>query len=157
MTLKRYKVASVLNIAGLTLAFAAFYVIASQVFYSLTYNRSLRDSERTYYVSALQNWNNSWSLNCPNPLCYEVADMMPEVEAIASMKPYSFPNNVYSKVNGYDFEKFPYGITNCNFSITEVFDFKIISGNIQDFNAPNAVMISESVAKIMNVEAGSLI
>ena len=157
MTLKRYKVASFLNIAGLTLAFAAFYVIASQVFYSLTYNRSLRDSERTYYVSALQNWNNSWSLNCPNPLCYEVADMMPEVEAIASMQPYLFPNNVYSKVNGYDFEKFPYGITNCNFSITEVFDFKIISGNIQDFNAPNAVMISESVAKIMNVEAGSLI
>ena len=31
MTLKRYKVASVLNIVGLTLAFVAFYVIASQV------------------------------------------------------------------------------------------------------------------------------
>ena len=33
-TLRRYKVASVLNIMGLTLAFVAFYVIASQVWYS---------------------------------------------------------------------------------------------------------------------------
>ena len=126
MTLKRYKVASVLNIAGLTLAFAAFYVIASQVIYSLTYNRSLKDSERTYYVAALQRWNDEWSLNCPNPLCYEVADIMPEVEAIASMRPYQFPTKVYAKINDYHYEKFPYGITNCNFSITDVFDFNVI-------------------------------
>ncbi|MBR4156804.1 MAG: FtsX-like permease family protein [Bacteroidales bacterium] len=157
MTLKRYKVASFLNIAGLTIAFAAFYVIASQVIYSLTYNRSLKDSNRTYYVSAFQKWNDHWSLNCPNPLCYEVADIMPEVEAIASMNPYYFPANVYAKANGYDFEKFPYGITNCNFSITDVFDFKILSGNIQDFNVSDAIIISESAAKMMNVEVGSMI
>ena len=30
-TLKRYKIASVLNIAGLALAFVAFYIIMSQV------------------------------------------------------------------------------------------------------------------------------
>lgn len=157
MTLKRYKMASVLNIAGLTLAFAAFYVIASQVIYSLTYNRSLRDSDRTYYVAALQRWNDEWSLNCPNPLCYEVADIMPEVEAIASMRPYQFPTKVYAKINDYHYEKFPYGITNCNFSITDVFDFKVISGNINDFNVRDAVIVSESAAKLMGVEVGSQI
>lgn len=31
-TLRRYKVASVLNIAGMTLAFLAFYVIMSQIY-----------------------------------------------------------------------------------------------------------------------------
>ena len=31
MTLRRYKVASLLNIVGLTLAFVAFYIIFSQV------------------------------------------------------------------------------------------------------------------------------
>ena len=50
MTLKRYKVASLLNVAGFTLAFVAFYVIASQVYYSLTYNRPLKDSDRTYLL-----------------------------------------------------------------------------------------------------------
>ena len=157
MTLKRYKVASFLNIAGLTLAFAAFYVIASQVIYSLTYNRSLKDSERTYYVAELQRWNDEWSLNCPNPLCYEVADIMPEVEAIASMQPYQFPTKVYAKINDYHYEKFPYGITNCNFSITDVFDFNVISGNINDFNVRDAVIVSESAAKLMGVEVGSQI
>ena len=156
MTLKRYKVASFLNIAGLTIAFAAFYVIASQVIYSLTYNRSLKDSNRTYYVSAFQKWNDHWSLNCPNPLCYEVADIMPEVEAIASMKPYYFPANVYAKANGYDFEKFPYGITNCNFSITDVFDFKILSGNIQDFNVSDAIIISDHgvIIRELSIDGG---
>ena len=49
-TLRRYKVASVLNIAGMTLAFLAFYVIMSQVFYDMTYNRSIKDSARTYIL-----------------------------------------------------------------------------------------------------------
>ena len=157
MTLKRYKVASVLNIAGLTLAFAAFYVIASQVIYSLTYNRSLKDSERTFIVTSYQEMLESWSANSPNPISYEIADAMPEVEAIASMRPHLFPKSVFSKINEYHFEKFPYGITNCNFSITDVFNFNIIAGDIVDFNVENAIMISRSAAEIMNVEVGGQI
>ena len=87
MTLKRYKVASFLNIAGLTLAFTAFYVIASQVIYSLTYNRSLKDSERIFNVAFWSKSSENWSANSPNPISYEVADIMPEVESIASMNP----------------------------------------------------------------------
>lgn len=49
-TLRRYKVASVLNIAGMTLAFLAFYVIMSQVYYNITYNRPIKDSDRTYIL-----------------------------------------------------------------------------------------------------------
>ena len=159
MTLKRYKVASVLNIAGLTLAFAAFYVIASQVFYSLTYNRSLKDSERTFIVTTYDEWGDgeSWNTKSPNPISYEIADAMPEVEAVASMKDYYFPQVVFSKVNDYHFEKFPYGITNCNYSITDIFDFNIIAGDIEDFNVENAIIISRSAAEMMNVEAGGLI
>ena len=159
MTLKRYKVASFLNIAGLTLAFAAFYVIASQVFYSLTYNRSLKDSERTFIVTTYDEWGDgeSWNTKSPNPISYEIADAMPEVEAVASMKDYYFPQVVFSKVNDYHFEKFPYGITNCNYSITDIFDFNIIAGDIEDFNVENAIIISRSAAEMMNVEAGGLI
>lgn len=49
-TLRRYKVASVLNIAGMTLAFLAFYVIMSQVYYNIAYNRPIKDSDRTYIL-----------------------------------------------------------------------------------------------------------
>ena len=47
-TLKRYKTASVLNIAGLTLAFMALYILFSQVMYDLRFNHSIDDHELVY-------------------------------------------------------------------------------------------------------------
>ena len=44
-TLKRYKTASVLNIAGLTIAFIAFYILMAQVHHGLSYNSSIPDYE----------------------------------------------------------------------------------------------------------------
>ena len=157
MTLRRYKVASFLNIAGLTLAFAAFYVIASQVIYSLTYNRSLKDSERIFNVAFWSKPSENWSANSPNPISYEVADIMPEVESIASMKLGYSHKNVYSKVNGHDFEKFYWRVIDCNFSIVDVIDFNIVTGDIEDFNVEDAVIISRSAAEKMNVTTGDMI
>ncbi len=50
-TLKRYKTASVLNVVGLTAAFLAFYVIMAQVRYDVTFNHSIKDSERVYVTA----------------------------------------------------------------------------------------------------------
>jgi hypothetical protein len=44
--LRRYKVASALNIAGLSVAFAAFAPILMQVRYDLTYDGSQPEAER---------------------------------------------------------------------------------------------------------------
>ena len=49
-TLRRYKVSSLLNVIGLTLAFTAFYVIMTQVWWELGYNSSLLDVEHIYLV-----------------------------------------------------------------------------------------------------------
>lgn len=70
-TLKRYKVASLLNIAGLALAFAAFYMIMSQVYSSMTFNKAIKDNERVYMVSPFHEGLGGWSENVPNPICYE--------------------------------------------------------------------------------------
>ena len=45
-TLRRYKVSSLLNIIGLTLAFTAFYVIMVQVRWEMTFNRAIPDAVR---------------------------------------------------------------------------------------------------------------
>ena len=47
-TLRRYKISSLLNVIGLTLAFTAFYVIMTQVWWELGYNRSLHEADRIY-------------------------------------------------------------------------------------------------------------
>ena len=49
-TLRRYKISSLLNVIGLTLAFTAFYVIMTQVWWELGYNCSLHEADRIYLV-----------------------------------------------------------------------------------------------------------
>lgn len=69
-TLRRYKVSSLLNVIGLTLAFTAFYVIMTQVWWELGYNRSLHEADRIYLVEN-EDWYEpgKWSswLNRPVP------------------------------------------------------------------------------------------
>jgi len=99
MTLRRYKVAGVLNIVGLTMAFVAFYVIASQVWYSVTYNRPLKDSDRVYLISAL--WGGSlgeenaeWSSSSPHPVTRETVEMFPQAETFTHFREYMQPHRV---------------------------------------------------------------
>ena len=42
---------SVLNILGLTAAFAALYIILVQVHHDFTYNKGLKDSDRIYCLT----------------------------------------------------------------------------------------------------------
>ena len=53
-TLKRYKTASVLNIAGLTIAFIAFYILMAQVHHDLSYNKSIKDHEQIYAIAVTE-------------------------------------------------------------------------------------------------------
>lgn len=56
-TLKRYKVSSLLNIIGMAVAFAAFYVIMTQVCFNFGYNKSLKDADRTFVMSVPSQYN----------------------------------------------------------------------------------------------------
>ena len=65
-TLKRFKVASLLNIAGLALAFAAFYIIMAQVYSAFTYNGSIKDNERIYMISPYSEMLGRYNENASN-------------------------------------------------------------------------------------------
>ena len=68
MTLRRYKIASLLNIAGLALALVAFYIIMAQVHYSMTFNDSIKDCERVYMISPYSELFGGWQEAIPNPI-----------------------------------------------------------------------------------------
>lgn len=51
----RNKASTILNILGMTAAFAAFYIILVQVNHDLSYNRRVKDADRVYIVS-LPDW-----------------------------------------------------------------------------------------------------
>ena len=156
-TLKRYKVASLLNIAGLALAFAAFYMIMSQVYSSMTFNKAIKDNERVYMVSPYYEGFGRWSENVPNPICYETAAELPQVEAIASMNPFGDDVPVWIKREGENYERNKMTVVRCTSSILDVFSFDIIAGNIDDFKQKDAVVLSQSTAEAMGITVGSII
>ncbi|MBQ7018865.1 MAG: ABC transporter permease [Bacteroidales bacterium] len=159
MTLRRYKVAGVLNIVGLTMAFVAFYVIASQVWYSVTYNRPLEDSDRVYMISPL--WGGSlgennaeWSANCPHPVTIETVEMHPQAVASTHFRSYAFPARIWNKRGEGDFQKLNLGSYDVAPQAIEVFGFDIIAGDADQMSQPNTIVISESAAATAGVEVG---
>ena len=154
-TLKRFKVASLLNVVGLTLAFAAFYIIMVQVYNSVTFNSSIKDCERVYMLTA--KLGDEWCENVPNPVSYETADALPFVESIASMKCYESNSHVWIGGNDNVFEKFKCGVTDCNSTLLDVFSFDIIAGNAKDFGQMNAAVVSESMARKLGLNVGDII
>lgn len=60
--MRRHKLAYALNILGLSIALAAFYLFATQVEFNKTYNHSIKDHERTYRVEMSGfSQNEEWS------------------------------------------------------------------------------------------------
>ena len=162
MTLRRYKVAGVLNILGLTMAFVAFYVIAAQVWYSVTYNRPLEDSDRVYMISALwgSNWAGDqayWSSNCPQPVTLETVEMFPQAEVSTHFREFKQPHRVWGKTSQGDFQKYDMGSYDMSPNGLEVFGFEIEAGDASQIKEPNTVVISESAAQRMGVTVGEQI
>ena len=159
MTLRRYKVASLLNVVGLTLAFVAFYIISSQVYFSISYNRPIEDSDRIYLVSA--EWGSSkmgeeesWSLNCPQPVSYETKELCPDVELMASMRPSADISRVWIKRDNYNFDKFDIGVHLGNANVVELFNFEAVAGDLSRVVEPNTVVVAESAAEQMGIGVG---
>ncbi len=157
MTLRRYKIASLLNIAGLALALVAFYIIMVQVHYSMTFNGSIKDCERVYMISPYSELFGGWQESIPNPICYETAEELPSVESIASMTGYVTHGSVWIKKEGGNKERVACNIVDCNTTILDVFSFDIIAGNKEDFKQENAVVVSESAANSMGITVGSIV
>lgn len=158
-TLRRYKVASVLNIIGLTLAFVAFYVIASQVWYSVTYNRPIEDSDRVYMISAL--WGGTlgqgdeeWSSSSPHPVTRESVEMFPGAETFTHLREYAQPHRVWTQADGGDFRKFNMGSYDMAPEGLEVFGFDILAGDASQIKEPNTVVISKGAAERLGVGVG---
>ena len=159
MTLRRYKVAGVLNILGLTMAFVAFYIIAAQVWYSVTYNRPLEDADQVYMISAL--WDGTlggedeqWSESSPTPISLESVQAHPEAVAFTHFKSYASPQRIWSKKEQGDFQKLALGTYNISISGLEVFGFEIVAGDASRMAEPNTIVVSESAAQIAQVGIG---
>lgn len=153
MTLRRYKTASALNIAGLTLAFTAFYIIMAQVRYEMSFNRSIADNERVYLISP--QWNeDKWSTNAPRLSSERAMAASPDVEAGGCVKHGELLECVWVKRDDYNFEKFPIATYEITEPILDVMSFRTVAGDLHDVTEPDHVIVSRKTADMLGIGVG---
>ena len=160
MTLKRYKVASLLNVLGLTLAFVAFYIIASQVWFTITYNHSFPNADRTYLISPDFGGGSGeikWSTNSPGNLAYVAAEQFPDAEEVASTMPYPRISRIWIKRNEYTMEPFNEYVYQGTANVPTFFGFECLAGNFSQLKEPNTVAMSRSKSEKLGVGVGDVI
>lgn len=144
MTIKRFKTATLLNIAGLSVAFAAFIIIFTQVSFEHNFDRMHSTSDRVYRVS--NNREGIGGVIHPRAFVETVMHSSPHIEAGTLINPYNV--NKYFSIQGTG-EKtgFKEMIITCSPDVTKVFDFPIIQGDIHCLNDPEKVIIPLSLAE----------
>ena len=152
-TLRRYKMASVLNIAGMTLAFLAFYVIMSQVYYDITYNRSIKDSDRTYIL--LTRFAEDWIALASRGVAERTFGLWPDVECSGTIRNKGLgAEYVWVKRTEYNYDRYDYRTATMSLPLLDVLSFRTVEGDLRRLSEPETVIISESLAERMGVHAG---
>lgn len=84
-TLKRNKMAFVLNIVGLSVAFTVLTVIAFQVIYEFGYDRSYRDRDRMFLLEYYDEVATDYSANICVPVVEAIGKNIPGIEAYCAI------------------------------------------------------------------------
>lgn len=144
--LRRFKLATGLNVAGLAVAFAAFIVILIQVNYERNFDRCHPTSERIFRVDLAE--PGTFSTILPRAFIEAVIQSSPHIEAGSLINPYISPIYFSVMENG---EKIGYRerIETCHPSLVKIFDFPILEGNPNCLSEPDKMLIPESLARKM--------
>jgi len=159
-TLKRYKASSLLNIVGMAVAFAAFYLILTQVSWNFNFNRNLEHSDRTYLLSITNDYSSeNFSPYLCRPIGNSVITTSKGVETGGVINSMSWANDhfFYKKV-GSEITKIHWRIgaegTKGGF---ETIGLKPVSGSMERLQEPNTVGVSESLAEKYGLEIGDVL
>ena len=146
---KRFKTAVVLNLFGLTIAFAAFLLIVMQVDYEMNYDAMHSKSGRTFRLEANHGEFEHNAIHC---LMFSDAF----VNSSAHITDYSYRYPFYGGVRYCQIDEvddqgeakvFKENFQLCLPNISDVFDFHMKEGSVECLSIPGSVLIPESVAK----------
>ena len=144
---------SVLNVLGLTAAFAALYIILVQVHHDLTYNKGLKDSDRIYCLTMPDMFsNNAYSTYVNRPMSEAIIDAVPSVEAggCATIR----DGGEVSVRLGEEQSSVELRVTSFSKPAIDVFGFELVAGNLDTWISYTDAVMSESAAKRLGLQVG---
>lgn len=158
-TLRRYKASSLLNVLGMAVAFAAFYVILTQVSYNLSYNRKLPDVDKLFVLSTPSDFNDGkYSLAMCRPIGEKLMSGSPLVQSGGQFTTTDGAQKMSCWINrdgtgrklNIDLESFSLGAM-------EAYGFQTLSGSLQELERPRTIALQERVAKQYDLAVGDKI
>lgn len=142
--LRKFRMATLLNVAGLAVAFAAFIVILIQINFERNFDRCHPTADRIYRLELTK--EGTFSLILPRAFVEAVIQSSPHIEAGSLIYPYNPAIYFSVQENG---KKVGYRelVQTCHPVITQVFDFPIIEGDKNCLNDPEKLILPESIAR----------
>ncbi len=146
-------VSSILNILGLTAAFAALYIILVQVHHDLTYNKALKDSDRIYVLTMPDRFsNNVYSTYVNRQMSEAVIAAVPSVEAGCCAA--NLGSLEVSVRLGEGQSSIELRVTSFSKPAIDVFGFELVAGNLDNWISNTDAVMSESAAKRLGLQVG---
>ena len=156
-TLRRYKVSSLLNIVGLTLAFTAFYVILVQVRWEMTFNRAIPEAERIYLVAPLSPFDETeYSINSPRPEGEQLIAQSPEIVAGGCIRPWHWEQPVWVRRGG-DLLRLQGSFNEVSAGFVETMGLQALEGELKALKQPNSIALSRSQAERLGLRVGDVL
>lgn len=148
--LKRFKLASFLNIAGLSVAFAAFLIIMMQVRYEWTFDKMHSKADRIFRVEMPRSLGgDGYAAVLTRGFADQVLASSPHIEAGTLLNVFTGAYLYVTVGEEASRKGFVEEMFTCYPDIVNIFDFSIIEGDINCLNDPEKVLIPESISKRM--------
>lgn len=146
--LQRSRSASVLNIMGLSVAFAVFIAILIQVNYEYSYNSSFPKADRIYRLELRSSSEAIYQALLPLPGFEIIRSEIPELSVSCLVdKPWGLANFTVVKPDG-NMDFFEEGPAYADTNVVRVFDLEVVAGDYrQALTVPGQLFIPLSVAQ----------
>jgi putative ABC transport system permease protein len=147
--IKRFTTSSVINVLGLSVAFAVFFVIIVQTFYDFGFNRHFKNADNIYlytlYYSHIDFHSKTTTYSAQT-----LAERYPEIEnycfIMEQMLYYDALDTAGNKTGTF---QLPTIYSNEGGNFADMFTPEILSGDAHQAFTPGRAMLTESVAKIL--------
>ena len=155
---KLFKGSGILNLLGMTVAFASMYILLVQVYHDLTYNKGIKDSQRLY-IMAVPSWFEEGNLQVSmnRPVASMIAGQSPMVESYGVARISIDNKRPVFTGEGENLKQYSAGISELTRGALDVFGFTPVAGTFEGIEKTNAVAISEKMAKAMGVGVGDAV
>ncbi|HCO68919.1 MAG TPA: multidrug ABC transporter substrate-binding protein, partial [Dysgonomonas sp.] len=144
--LKRFKSATLLNVIGLSVAFAAFMVIMMQVNFDYNFNKTIDGHESIYRIEILNSKKGHIQATMPRPMADIIFRSSPHI--LAGGMEHTVSKEIFFSIdkpgNKDIYKEMSHGVAS---DYTDVFPFEMVEGDRHVLQNPEYVLIPQSLSE----------